>query len=228
MILTRRKVLLGALAMPSMGTAAPLFDVKKGGGLFSQAAYRSDDMNDDLRNLYNDQEPDLAPMTRLTPKHVPDFSVKSSMQLAFLNANTGEKMSMSVQEKKGGLSKKQVSQLNYFLRDWRQNEIKEIDGAVLKTLIDVCTNYAPKFGALEVRITSGYRSKKTNNMLRRSSSKVARRSLHMQGRAIDFSLPNVSIRDLSKTAKTICPGGVGTYNTFVHIDSGPKRAWGSA
>ncbi len=227
MFLTRRKVLLGALAMPSMGTAAPLFDVKMGGGLFSKAAYRSDDMNDDLRNLYNDHEPDLAPMTRLTPKHVPDFNFKRSLQLVFLNANTGEKMSMNVQEK-GGLSKKQVSHLNYFLRDWRQNEIKEIDGAVLRTLFDVCTNYVPKSGALKVRITSGYRSKKTNNMLRRSSSKVARHSLHMQGRAIDFSLPNVSIRELSKTVKNICSGGVGTYSTFVHIDSGPKRAWGSA
>lgn len=227
MILTRRKVLLGALAMPSMGTAAPLFDIKMGGGLFSKVVSRSDDMSDGLRNLYNDHEPDLAPMTLLTPKHVPDFIIKSSMKLAFLNANTGEKMPMSLQEK-GGLRKKQVSQLNHFLRDWRQNEIKEIDGAVLKTLIDVCTNYAPKSGALEVRITSGYRSKKTNNMLRRSSSKVARRSLHIQGRAIDFSLPNVSIRELSKAAKNICPGGVGTYSTFVHIDSGPKRAWGSA
>jgi len=208
MILTRRKVLLGALAMPSI-------------------AYRSDDMNEDLRNLYSDHEPDLAPTTRLTPKHVPDFSVKSSIQLAFLNANTGEKMSMSVQEK-GRLTKKQISQMNYLLRDWRQNEIKEIDGTVLKTLIDVCANYAPKSGALEVKITSGYRSKKTNNMLRRSSNKVARRSLHLQARAIDFSLPKVSIPQLSKVAKEICPGGVGTYSSFVHIDSGPKRAWGSA
>jgi len=41
-------------------------------------------------------------------------------------------------------------------------------------------------------------------------------------------LPKVSIPQLSKVAKEICPGGVGTYSSFVHIDSGPKRAWGSA
>lgn len=227
MILSRRKLLLGALAMPSISSAAPLFDIKKGGGLFSQVAYRGAGSTENLGNLYGDHEPDLAPSTRLSPEKPPQISADRTLKLALHNVNTNEKMALKVGAK-DKLTSKQLSQLHYFLRDWRQNEIKEIDGSVLKTLIDICGEFTARFGALEVRIASGYRSKTTNNMLRKSSNKVARRSLHLQGRAIDFSLPNVSISQLSRVAKKVCPGGVGTYNTFVHIDSGPKRAWGAA
>ena len=227
MILSRRKLLLGALAMPSISSAAPLLDIKKGGGLFSQVAYRGGGSTEKLGNLYGDHEPDLAPSTRLSPDKSPQIHADRSLKLAFHNVNTNEKMALKIGAK-NKLSSKQLSQLHYFLRDWRQNEIKAIDGSVLKTLIDICGEFAPRTGAMDVQITSGYRSKTTNNMLRKTSNKVARRSLHLQGRAIDFSLPNVSIPQLSRMAQKVCPGGVGTYNTFVHIDSGPKRAWGSA
>jgi len=55
--------------------------------------------------------------------------------------------------------------------------------------------------------------------------KAARNSLHMQARAIDFSLPGVPMKTLSRVARQVCPGGVGTYSTFVHVDSGPQRSW---
>jgi uncharacterized protein YcbK (DUF882 family) len=223
MILTRRKVLLGALALPSMGSSAPLVDLDAGGGLFTKVAYRGDNTSEGFRNLYGDTQTPA----RVAPQKAPQTGAQGSLRLAFHNINTKEKMPLRVSAN-GKLNASQLSKLHYFLRDWRQNEIKNIDESVLKTLIGICGNFAPRSGALDVRITSGYRSKATNNMLRRSSSGVARRSLHLQGRAIDFSLPNVSISQLSKMAQKVCPGGVGTYNSFVHIDSGPKRSWARA
>jgi uncharacterized protein YcbK (DUF882 family) len=119
----------------------------------------------------------------------------------------------------------QKRKLDHFLRDWRQNEIQEIDAAVLQAFLRVCEDVAPDSGTLNVRITSGYRSRKTNDLLRRMGKKAARNSLHMQARAIDFSLPGVPMKTLSRVARRVCPGGVGTYSTFVHVDSGPQRSW---
>jgi uncharacterized protein YcbK (DUF882 family) len=64
-------------------------------------------------------------------------------------------------------------------------------------------------------------------MLRRVGSGVAKRSLHMQGRAIDVRVPRVSTERLYQAAKELRGGGVGLYrkSRFVHLDTGRVRAW---
>jgi uncharacterized protein YcbK (DUF882 family) len=56
---------------------------------------------------------------------------------------------------------------------------------------------------------------------------VAKRSLHMQGRAIDVRLPGTRTLELKKAAIALKRGGVGYYakSDFVHLDTGRFRTW---
>ena len=77
-------------------------------------------------------------------------------------------------------------------------------------------------------VISGYRSPHTNETLRTTrGGGVARRSLHMDGQAIDVRLPGVSLNDLRDAAISLRAGGVGYYarEQFVHIDTGRVRSW---
>ena len=56
---------------------------------------------------------------------------------------------------------------------------------------------------------------------------VARRSLHMDGRAIDIRLAGVPLTGLRDAALSLSLGGVGFYprEQFVHLDTGRVRSW---
>jgi uncharacterized protein YcbK (DUF882 family) len=64
-------------------------------------------------------------------------------------------------------------------------------------------------------------------MLRTSTSGVAQRSLHMEGRAMDVRLQGVETRKLRQAALGLQAGGVGYYpdSDFVHVDTGRVRTW---
>ena len=66
-------------------------------------------------------------------------------------------------------------------------------------------------------------------MLRSKSSGVAKNSLHMQGKAIDFYIPGVELSKLRAIGLRMQAGGVGFYPTsgspFVHMDTGSVRHW---
>ncbi|MBL8054364.1 MAG: DUF882 domain-containing protein, partial [Nitrospira sp.] len=54
-----------------------------------------------------------------------------------------------------------------------------------------------------------------------------RNSLHVQGQAIDLSIPGIPLKKLRAAALELKYGGVGSYrnSTYVHLDSGPFRSW---
>ena len=64
-------------------------------------------------------------------------------------------------------------------------------------------------------------------MLNALSGGVARRSLHMEGRAIDIRLAGYRTDRLRDLALSMQSGGVGYYrkSDFVHVDTGRVRAW---
>ena len=76
-------------------------------------------------------------------------------------------------------------------------------------------------------VISGYRSPKTNAALASNSSGVAKRSLHMQGMAVDVGLPGMKLAHLRDAAKSLQAGGVGYYpkSNFIHVDTGNVRYW---
>ena len=119
-----------------------------------------------------------------------------------------------------------LEQLNWFLRDWRRDEPTRMDPRLFDTVWEV---YREVGSNEPMRVNSAYRSPNTNAMLRRRSSAVAKNSQHMQGKAMDFYLPDVSTVRLRAIGMRIQNGGVGyypnAYTPFVHLDVGSVRAW---
>jgi len=76
-------------------------------------------------------------------------------------------------------------------------------------------------------IYSAYRSPATNAMLRRRSSGVAEYSQHMVGKAMDTTMPGMSMERVREIGIQLQRGGVGYYpgSNFVHLDVGNVRHW---
>lgn len=140
------------------------------------------------------------------------------------NVNTGELLSKFIYWQDGNYLKEALDEISYLLRDHRTDEIKPIDPLV----IDQICILGQTFEAFQpFEIISGFRSAETNQALRHRSRRVAKHSLHIEGRAIDLRLPGVPIKQLRAAALSLHNGGVGYYpkRGFVHIDSGPVRQW---
>ena len=150
-------------------------------------------------------------------------AAKAPGELAFAHTHTGERVRV-VYADGGRYLDEGLAELNRFLRDWRTGEVYPIDPRVLDVLHAARTALKPD-GVFE--LISGYRSPKTNDALRSKSGGVAKRSLHMQGRALDVRLPGVETRDLRDFFLGLRQGGVGYYarSNFVHIDTGRVRRW---
>ena len=125
----------------------------------------------------------------------------------------------------GDYIKDAVREINLFMRDWRTNDFHNID---LRT-IDIMAASHNLLGVNEpYMLLSGYRSPKTNAMLRRRSSGVAKNSRHLRGQAADLRLNSRSVSQMYRAAVSCKGGGVGRYSgsNFVHMDCGPVRSWG--
>ncbi|MBI2835632.1 MAG: YcbK family protein [Acidobacteria bacterium] len=143
--------------------------------------------------------------------------------LAFHNTHTGERLK-TVYCIQGDYQKDALRDLNYILRDFRVNEVKDID----PNLFDLLYRLSDRLETREpFHIISGYRSPATNAILQLRSEGVAKRSLHMVGKAIDLRVPGVQLRDVHKAAVGLRGGGVGYYpsSDFVHVDVGRPRYW---
>ncbi|MYN11805.1 DUF882 domain-containing protein [Pusillimonas sp. TS35] len=120
---------------------------------------------------------------------------------------------------------KALNDLDHFLRDHYSGHIGNMDTGLydimyaLRASLKVHTPY---------QIISGYRSPQTNERLRTTrGGGVARRSLHMDGKAVDIRLPGVPLDELRDAALALKAGGVGYYpgSNFVHVDTGRVRTW---
>ena len=120
-----------------------------------------------------------------------------------------------------------LQKLNHFLRDFRTGDVKTMDPRLFDLLHDVTGYLGHDGGVFEV--IGGYRSPRTNAMLRRTSTGVARNSLHMTGQAMDIRLAQTPTRLIRDAALSLSRGGVGYYpkSDFVHVDTGRVRHWGA-
>jgi uncharacterized protein YcbK (DUF882 family) len=143
--------------------------------------------------------------------------------LAFYNTHTDEKLKATY-FRGSSFDKGALKDINHILRDFRTGDVFAMD---LK-LLDLLTELHWKTGSKQpFQIISGYRSPKTNSMLNAESSGVAKRSMHLDGKAIDIRLSDVKLKTLRDTAISLKRGGVGMYtaSNFVHVDTGRVRYW---
>jgi len=145
-------------------------------------------------------------------------------RIRMYSGRTGERIDM-IYWVDGKYIKDAVKEVNHFMRDWRTDQVKDMD---LRT-IDIM---AASHNLLDVNepymLLSGYRSPQTNAMLRSRSRRVAKNSLHMKGQAADLRLSSRSVSQMAKAAMSCRAGGVGKYSrsNFVHMDCGEVRSWG--
>lgn len=150
-------------------------------------------------------------------------AIEQPRRLAFRHLHTGEKLSV-VYFADGEYVDDSLLEVNQLLRDHRTGDVFDIDPRLLDMLHRVATATAST-GVFQV--ISGYRSPATNEMLRSRAGGVARKSLHMQGKAIDVRLADVDTARLRDSAIELAGGGVGYYDRsdFVHLDTGRVRSW---
>jgi uncharacterized protein YcbK (DUF882 family) len=143
--------------------------------------------------------------------------------LSFQSLHTGEALSIEYWQN-GDYAPDALVAIDRILRDHRTGEVHAIDPRLLD-LLHALANQAETSAPFQV--ISGYRSPQTNATLADASSGVARRSLHMQGMAIDIAVERVSTDALRQAALSLGRGGVGYYPDpgFVHVDVGRVRSW---
>jgi uncharacterized protein YcbK (DUF882 family) len=144
-------------------------------------------------------------------------------RLGLNNLHTNEILDVAYWEN-GAYVPDALDAVNTVLRDYRTNEVHEIDPHLLDLLV-MLQGKVEGQGRFEV--ISGYRSAATNAMLHAESGEVAVHSLHMEGMAIDMRLPVVDLAYIRDAALSLGLGGVGYYpnSDFVHADVGRVRTW---
>lgn len=152
-------------------------------------------------------------------------SREPDMTLKLYFGRTGERGEFTF-KRNGRYDRTELNRINRFLRDARRNEPTQMDPKLLELVWAI---HKESRSRDYINIISAYRSPATNKMLRARSSGVAKNSQHMQGKAMDFYIPDVPLSKLRAIAMKVQGGGVGYYprsgSPFVHVDTGNVRAW---
>lgn len=135
--------------------------------------------------------------------------------------DTGEEI-FTVYWAQGRLIRSGYNEICNLLRDIHRNEARQMDIVTLDLLRGV-HGWLRGFGINQpIQITSGYRHPKTN-----ASEGGARRSMHIEGKAVDLVINGVSPDKVGQFGQYLAGGGVGFYpgRRFTHLDSGRIRTW---
>ena len=121
----------------------------------------------------------------------------------------------------------ELKKINHLLRDWRRNAVTKMDTETIDLMWELHADLGSK---APIHIISGYRSAETNAMLKNIGRNVAKKSMHIQGKAIDLYFPDVPTERVRNSALVREVGGVGYYprsgaSGFIHVDSGRVRHW---
>ena len=147
--------------------------------------------------------------------------------LSMHHMHTDESITITY-KRNGRYDEEALKKLDWFLRDWRRKESTHMDPKLFDVIWEVMRDvHAQK----PIEVVCGYRAPATTEMLRKRSSGVAKGSLHTRGQAMDFYIPEVSLKELRYAGLRLQRGGVGFYPTsgspFVHLDTGNVRHWPS-
>jgi uncharacterized protein YcbK (DUF882 family) len=149
----------------------------------------------------------------------------STRTLMLYNIHTKETVTATY-KKDGKFIPAEMARINWIMRDWRRDETTNMDPELIDLLWEMHTELGSK---APIHIISGYRSRATNNMLRRTVGGQASQSRHILGKAADVHFPDVPLKKLRYSALVQEKGGVGYYPTsaipFVHVDVDRPRSW---
>jgi len=223
-MIERRKLLglgLGVLGASAVGPMAA----------FAQSKLGSADPIGDLLQSQSDLAEGLPaeglPPAPAAPAAAPVAQASAASRaprwLKLHNIHTQEKIE-AVYFEKGEYVPDAVQALDKVLRDYRTGDVYSMHPELFDTLSTLAQKTETKS---HFQVISGYRSPKTNAMLHERSGQVAKRSLHMDGKAMDVYLEDVALDRLRAAALDLGRGGVGYYpvSNFVHVDVGPVRRW---
>jgi len=225
-MIERRKLLGFSLSVLGASAVGPM-------AAFAQARIGGADPIADLLLRQSQPPEDLA--EGLPPEGLPAAAVapaaiapvrsgsNAPRWLKLHNIHTQEKLE-AVYFEKGEYVPDAVQAIDKVLRDYRTGDVHPIRPELFDTLSALHQKTGSKS---PFQVISGYRSPKTNAMLNKRSGQVAKRSLHMDGKAMDVYLEDVALDRLRAAALDLGRGGVGYYpvSNFVHLDVGPVRRW---
>lgn len=135
---------------------------------------------------------------------------------------TGEQSEI-VYYKNGQLDQKQYWLASYLLRDVNQKKMVYMDPKLLDLICAVQAWLVYYGHNSPLNVVSGFRTLKTNGGL----EGAAKNSMHLYGKALDFRVTGLKIKDLASIADQFNAGGIGLYNNsnFLHLDTGGVRKW---
>jgi uncharacterized protein YcbK (DUF882 family) len=150
------------------------------------------------------------------------IAATDAKRLALHNIHNEERLT-AVYWSNGAYDSGALDDIDFVLRDWRNDQVRPID----RSLLDLLHELSRRLGTDEAyEVISAYRSPETNAMLAAQSNGVATKSLHLDAKAIDIALPSGRLAEMRDTAWAMQSGGVGWYaDQFVHVDTGRVRRW---
>lgn len=165
-----------------------------------------------------------APTILTNPADAAPVSVPRR-QLSFVSLHTNERLKVTYFTN-GSYDRSALRDVNHMLRDWRTGETGSMDPKLLDLLFQLHQRLRTDE---PFHVISGYRCPQTNAMLAARSEGVATKSLHMEGKAIDITMPGRQLTRIRQEAANLKLGGVGIYSKtgFVHVDTGRVRYWGA-
>ncbi len=152
-------------------------------------------------------------------------AAKDDRTISIYNIHTKKTLTI-LYKRNGRYIPSAMKKINHQMGDWRRKVSTKMD----PKLIDLMWEIHAELGSKKpIYLISGYRSQKTNNMLRKTRGGQAKKSRHILGKAADVHFPDISVRQLRNSAMIKQIGGVGYYPTsaipFVHLDTGRVRHW---
>lgn len=115
---------------------------------------------------------------------------------------------------------------DWLMRDWRQNQMVNCDRRLYASLYVLQRYFSQD---QRIAIHSGFRTEATNNLLRERGYGAAPNSQHLNAKAVDFSIKGVDLKQVARAAWNLKLGGVGLYDSFVHVDTREQQInWGNS
>lgn len=142
---------------------------------------------------------------------------KPPAHVELVNARTNERLEVRADHLPS------PSVINRFFRCAKDRRYTLMDPRLVQGVV-VAAN---RLGARRVVILSAFRTSRYNEERRERGHRVALRSRHIHGQALDLRIPGVPTKRLCRYFREGWRGGVGCYEKprFIHIDVGPVRTW---